>query len=51
MMITMRQGKMMITRKWKMMMMMKMYKMNSVMTKLLKMRMRISKRKGMIMRK
>ena len=50
-MITMRQRKMMITRKWKMMMMMKMYKMNSVMTKLLKMRIRMLKRTRMIMRK
>ena len=49
-MIMMRQRKMMITRNWKMMMM-KMYEMNSVMTKLLKMRMRMLKRKGMIMRK
>ena len=48
-MITMGQRKIMITRNWKMMMMM--YKMNSVMTKLLKMRMRMLKRKGMIMRK
>ena len=50
-MITMGQRKIMITRNWKMMMMMMMYKMNSVMTKLLKMRMRMLKRKGMIMRK
>ena len=51
MMITMGQRKIMITRNWKMMMMMMMCKMNSVMTKLLKMRMRMLKRKGMIMRK
>ena len=51
MMITMGQRKIMITRNWKMMMMMMMYKMNSVMTKLLKTRMRMLKRKGMIMRK
>ena len=48
-MITMRQRKMMITRNWKMMM--KMHKMRRVMTKLLKMRIRMLKRKGMIMRK
>lgn len=51
MMITMGQRKIMITRNWKMMMMMMMYKMKRVMTKLLKMRMRMLKRKGMIMRK
>lgn len=51
MMITMGQRKIMITRNWKMMMMMMMYKMNSVMTKLLKMRMRMLKRTRMIMRK
>ena len=39
----------MITRNWKMMIMMKMYKMKRVMTKLLKMGM--LKRKTMIMRK
>ena len=45
MMITMRQRKIMITRNWKMMMMMKMYKMKRVMTKLLKMRTRMIMRK------
>ena len=46
MMITMRQRKMMITRNWKMMMMMmKMHKMKRVMTKLLKMRTRMMMRK------
>ena len=45
MMITMRQRKTMITRNWKMMMMMKMHKMKRVMTKLLKMRTRMIVRK------
>ena len=52
-MIMMRQRKM-ITRNWEMMMMMmmmKMHKMKRVMTKLLKIRIRMLKRKGMIMRK
>ena len=48
-MIMMWQRKM-ITRNWEMMMMM-MHKMKRVMTKLLKIRIRMLKRKGMIMRK
>ena len=50
MMIMMRQRKM-ITRNWEMMMMLKMHKMKRVMMKLLKIRIRMLKRKGMIMRK